>query len=84
MERSMGTVTDREVEVLMARADHPTLEAAAEALGISPNVVRSTTARLRKKLGAATDLNAYRMLHRGVRLITETSTQQRMEIADAE
>ena len=80
----MMNVTDREIEVLLARAAQPTLRAAADALGISPNVVRQTTARLRKKLGAATDLNAYWMLHRGVRLVTETKTKtfHKLEIAE--
>ena len=84
MGKVRGPVTAREVEVLLARASTPTLQAAGELAGISPNVVRSTTARLRAKLGAATDLNAYHMLFKGVRLVTgtETKTIQKLEVEE--
>ena len=82
MARQVGAVTKREVEVLLAVADADDLEAAAKAVGISPHVVRTTTARLRGKLGVKTNMQAFRKLMGGVQFVVEHNVTARLEKLD--
>ena len=82
MARQVGAVTAREVEVLLAVADADDLDQAGAGLGISPHVVRTTTARLRAKLGVKTNLQALRKLVGGVRFVTEHNVTARLEKLD--
>lgn len=77
-------VTEREVEILMAVAEADSGEEAAAKVGVTPDVVRKTTMRLRRKLGVQTNLQALVKLTGGVRFVTTktTTTDVRLERLD--
>jgi DNA-binding CsgD family transcriptional regulator len=76
--------TEREIQVLLAIAEHGSSAAAAEVFGISDQSAKNATQRLRNKLGVTSNLSAYHRLMKGARaVITRTTeTEIRMETVD--
>lgn len=77
-------VTEREVEILMAVAEHGEVADASRVLKVSENVVRATTQRLRRKLEVKTNLQALLKLMGGVRFVSTktTTTDVKLEKVD--
>lgn len=78
----VGAMTEREIEVLVAVADADSMEQAAERLGIDAGTLRGATRRIRRKLGVTTNLQAYRKLTKGVRVVRTTTTKTTVRLEE--